>query len=172
MDDQSNKKLVIAAKRGQKEAYAELVKRYYMDVFAVCLGILGNVDDAEDIAQDTMLTGFLKIRKLHKAERFGWWISQIAKNLCIDLLRRKKHVKAILAGLPMQGNQKISQNQDIHQSIRQLPLELRLPLIMYYFDNKSTNKIAEKFNISHSGVCSRIKEARKQLHKLLTGREK
>lgn len=172
MDERSDKKLVTAAKRGQKEAYAELVKRYYRDVFAVCLGILGNVDDAEDIAQDAMLTGFLKIRKLHKAERFGRWVSQIAKNLCIDLLRRKKHVKAILAGLPMQSNKKISQNQDIHQSIRQLPLELRLPLVMYYFDNKSTKKIAEKFNISHSSVCSKIKEARKQLHKLLTGREK
>jgi len=72
----------------------------------------------------------------------------------------------------MQSNKKISQNQDIHQSIRQLPLELRLPLVMYYFDNKSTKKIAEKFNISHSSVCSKIKEARKQLHKLLTGREK
>jgi RNA polymerase sigma-70 factor (ECF subfamily) len=172
LDERPDKKLVTAARRGQKEAYAELVKRYYRDVFAVCLGILGNVDDAEDIAQDAMLTGFLKIRKLHRAERFGWWIVQIAKNLCIDLLRRKKHVKAILSGLPVQSNRKISQNQDIHQSIRQLPLELRLPLVMYYFDNKSTEKIAEKFNISHSGVCNRIKEARKQLHKLLTGREK
>ena len=172
MDERSDKKLVTAAKRGQKEAYAELVKRYYRDVFAVCLGILGNIDDAEDIAQDAMLTGFMKIRKLHKADRFGWWVLQIAKNLCIDLLRRKKHVKAILAGLPTQSNQKINQDQDIHTSIRQLPLELRLPLVMYYFDNKSTKKIAERFNISHSGVCSRIKEARKQLHKLLTEREK
>lgn len=172
MDDRSELKLVVAAKRGQKEAYAVLVKRYYRDVFAVCLGILGNVDDAEDIAQDTMLTGFLKIRKLHKANRFGWWILQIARNLCIDLLRRKKHVKAILAGYPMQSKQKVSQNQDIHRSIRELPLELRLPLVMYYFDNKSTKKIAERFDISHSSVCNRIREARIQLHNLLTGREK
>lgn len=171
MDERSDEKLVAAAKRRQKEAYAVLVKRHYKDVFALCLGILGNVDDAEDIAQDTMLTGFLKITKLHKAERFSRWILQIARNLCIDLLRRKKHVKAILAGYTEKSEKK-KQNQDLHYSIRQLPLELRLPLVMYYFDNKSTEKIAEKFDISHSSVCGRIREARIQLHKLLTGREK
>lgn len=172
MNDSSDQKLVSDAKRGKKDAYAVLVKRHYRHVFAACLGILGNVYDAEDIAQDAMLTGFLKIRKLHRAEQFSRWILRIARNLCIDLLRRKKHVKAIVAGYPVHSEQKESQNHDLQHSIRQLPLELRLPLVMYYFDNKSTEKIAERFGISHSSVCSRIRQARKQLHNLLTGREK
>jgi DNA-directed RNA polymerase specialized sigma subunit len=41
-------------------------------------------------------------------------------------------------------------------------------LVMYYFDNKSAESIAEMLSISHSGVCHRIRTARKQLHKLLT----
>ena len=74
---------------GTKDAYAALVKRYYKHVFAVCYGILANAADAEDMAQDTMLAGYLKIRSLRSDERFEQWIIQIARNLCIDLIREK-----------------------------------------------------------------------------------
>ena len=62
---------------------------------AMCLGMLGNVDDAEDIAQEAMLKGLLNINKLDKAEQFESWILQIARNLCIDFLRRRKRTKAL-----------------------------------------------------------------------------
>jgi DNA-directed RNA polymerase specialized sigma subunit len=42
---------------------------------------------------------------------------------------------------------------------------------MYYFDGKNAKTIAEKLDISHSGACQKIREARKQLHELLTERD-
>jgi len=172
LDEQSDGMLVSAVKKGDKRAFAELVRRYYKLVFSVCFGILGNADDAEDIAQDTMLSGYLKIRDLHKAGHFSGWILRIARNLCIDLLRRKKHVKAILAEHTFENNQGQVSEPDIQQQIRKLPLELRLPLVMYYFEKRDARTIAEKLNLSHSNVCSRLREARRQLHVFLTGREK
>lgn len=175
MDERSEHKLVSAAKRGDKQAYASLVKKYYKQVFAACYGILANADDAEDIAQDAMLTGYLKIGSLLKTGHFAGWILHIARNLCIDLLRRKKHVKSILSEHTSENNRKASDEQssvnaaepDVSRQIRKLPLELRLPLVMYYFDNKNAKAIAEQLNISHSSACSRLREARKQLHILL-----
>jgi RNA polymerase sigma-70 factor (ECF subfamily) len=160
--------LVAAAQRGDKSAYALLVKKYYRYVFAACLGVLGHVHDAEDLAQDAMLRGFLKIRKLRRSEQFDQWILRIAKNLCIDYIRRKKHARAYLAKQAAKAEQRTSENHELQQAIRSLPQELRLPLVMYYFDNKSAATIAEKLNISYSGVCQRIRAARKQLHRLLT----
>lgn len=168
MSDFSDDILVAAGQRGDRSAYALLVKRYYRYVFAVCLGMLGNVHDAEDIAQDAMLKGFLKIKKLRSGERFSEWILRIAKNLCIDFIRRKKYARASLAGQAAQPRQTTSDNHDLQEVIRRLPREFRLPLVMYYFDNKSAKAIAQKLNISHSGACRRIRAARKQLHKLLT----
>lgn len=168
MDDFSDDILIAASQRGDKSAYALLVKRHYRHVFAVCLGVVANVDDAEDIAQDVMLKGFLKISKLRSSEQFGRWILRIAKNLCIDFLRRKKYARASLAKQAAQQRQTTNENHDLQQAIRDLPQEYRLPLVMYYFDNKSAKSIAEKLNISHSGVCQRIRDARRQLHKLLT----
>jgi RNA polymerase sigma-70 factor (ECF subfamily) len=169
LDERTDRVLVAASRNGDKEAYAALVRRYYKRVFAVCYGILANAADAEDVAQDTMLAGYLKIGSLHRGERFEQWILQIARNFCIDLIRRKRHVKLILAEHNAQSAAKSSEAPDLQSAIRHLPLELRLPLVMYYFDDKNTKTIADRFRISHSNVCSRIRQARKQLHKWLTG---
>lgn len=170
MDDRSDKNVVCACRQGDKAAYAVLVKRHYRHVFALCLGVLGNVHDAEDIAQDAMLKGLVKIKKLGRGEQFEAWILQIAKNLCIDFLRRRRHVKPLVSEQPMQAGQKSQENHELEQAIRRLPQELRLPLVMYYFDQQNAKIIAEKLKISHSGTCQRIREARKELHKLLTER--
>ena len=168
LNDCTDENLADACRKGDRSAYAVLVKRYYRLVFAVCLGMLGNIQDAEDMAQDAMFKGFLKIKKLRRAEHFAPWVLRIAKNLCIDLLRRQRHVKTILTGPAAKTEQKAGDNYDLQQCIRRLPGQLRLPLVMYYLDNKNTKAIAEKLNISHSTVCSRIRQARNQLHKLLT----
>jgi RNA polymerase sigma-70 factor (ECF subfamily) len=168
LNDFSDEILVAAAQRGDKSAYSLLVKRHYRYVFAVCLGMLGNVHDAEDMAQDAMLKGFVKMGGLRKGEQFGDWIVRIAKNRCIDFVRRQKNTKALLAEQAPDTPRSSGASAELEQAIKRLPQELRVPLMMYYFDNKSAKSIAEKLNISHSGACKKIKAARKQLHRLLS----
>lgn len=170
MNVHSDESLVRACQRNNKTAYAALVKRHYRHVFAMCLGMLGNVDDAEDVAQEAMLRGLLKIKKLGKAGKFESWILQIAKNLCIDFIRRRKCIKVFGIVQPEQQPRRIENNHDLQQAIRRLPQELRVPLTMFYFDGKNAKTIARKLNISHSGACRKIRTARKQLHELLTER--
>jgi RNA polymerase sigma-70 factor (ECF subfamily) len=171
LNESLDESVVRACRQGDKTAYAVLVKRHYRHVFALCLGILGNVHDAEDVAQEAMLKGFLKIKKLDKGEQFEVWILRIARNLCIDLLRRRKRIKAITTKQPIQPGQRTVEDHNLQESIRRLPQELRVPLTMYYFDEKNAKTIAEKLDISHSGACQRIRAARKQLHELLKERE-
>lgn len=168
MNGLSDDILVAASQRGDKGAYAALAERYYKDVFVICLGVLGNVHDAEDIAQDAILKGFLKITKLRNNEQFSQWIFRIAKRLCIDFLRRQKYERAYRNKPAKHLQQATDENHELAEAIRRLPMEFRLPLVMYYFDNKSAKAIAEKLDISHSGACRRIRLARKQLHRLLT----
>ncbi len=88
MSEQSDENLVDASRTGDNGAYAALAKRYYKSVFIVCLGMLGNVHDAEDIAQETMLKGLIKIKDLRDSSQFGSWIIRIAKK---DDLRSFRH---------------------------------------------------------------------------------
>jgi RNA polymerase sigma factor (sigma-70 family) len=155
---------------GDKSAYAVLVKMHYRSVFAVCLGVLGNIHDAEDMAQETMLKGFQKIKNLGGNEKFEAWILQIARNLCIDFLRRRKRTREIITEHMMEPKSGSNENHILQQAVTRLPQEFRLPLTMYYFEQKNAKLIAEKLDISHSGACQRIRDARKMLHEILTER--
>jgi RNA polymerase sigma-70 factor (ECF subfamily) len=170
LDDRSDENVVCACRQGDTAAYAVLVNRHYRHVFALCLGVLGNVHDAEDIAQEAMLKGMMKIKKLGRGEQYEVWILQIAKNLCIDFQRRRKRIKPLGGEQLIETGQRSRENHELEQAIRQLPQELRTPLVMYYFGKKNAKIIAEKLNISHSGACQRIRAARKELHKFLTER--
>ena len=170
MNDCFGENLIRTCQQGDKAAYTVLVKEHYRSVFAVCLGLLGNIHDAEDMAQEAMLKGLQKIKNLSSSEKYEVWILRIARNLCIDFLRRKKRTKEIIAEQMMEPKGRANENHVLQQAVKRLPQELRLPLTMFYFEQKNARIIAEKLDISHSGACQRIRQARKILHEILTER--
>lgn len=168
MNDAVDDNVVRACQQGDRAAYATLVERHYRHVFALCLGMLGNVHDAEDMAQEAMLRGLASIRKLVRHKRFEPWILKIARNLCLDLLRRQKRLKSGAARHRVEHRERTNGKNDLEWAIGELPLELRVPLTMHYFEQKNARNIARRLNISHSLACQRIRAARDELHALLT----
>jgi RNA polymerase sigma factor (sigma-70 family) len=148
--------------------HEQLVRRHYDHVFAVCYGILVNVHDAEDAAQETMLRGMVKAAARMAPEQLRPWIIGVARNLCIDRLRQRKRRGPPAKPPAEPSRQDQSAQQDLEQAIKRLPAELRVPLLMYYFDGHSAKTIAESLKISHSGVCQKLRTARRQLHDFLT----
>jgi RNA polymerase sigma-70 factor (ECF subfamily) len=169
LDERSDKDLVTAACRADRAAYAGLVRRHYDHVFLVCLGVLGNVHDAEDAAQDAMIKGFERIRQLREGAQFGGWIVAIARNLSINLLRKRRAARKMAeAEEPAGPGRTESPYEDLRQAVARLPWDLRLPLVMYYFDGQNVKAVAEKLDISTSGVYLKLRTAIKALHDLLT----
>ena len=153
MEDRSDQELTSASCLGDRAAYALLVRRHYKSVFLVCFGILGNVHDAEDVAQDAMLRGFQQVRQLRDGAQFGGWIVTIARNLSINLLRQRKTARKMLAAeRPAEREGTESSHEDLQQAVARLPGDLRLPLVMYYFDGQNVKAVARKLEISTSGV--------------------
>ena len=167
MNDRCEKELVAASQRGDRDAYAALVKRYSKRIFAICFGILDNSHDAEDIAQQTLIKGFTAIRNLQDKQQFGPWLSRIARNLCIDYIRKQKRRQAIAAEHSEQSRTTDNDYPDLRAALTRLPEKYRLPLVLYYFDEQSTGKVAETLGVSQATVHTRLSRARKQLRKLL-----
>ncbi len=170
MNDSADEDLVRACQQGDTSAYAGLVRKHYRHVFALSLGLLANVHDAEDIAQDAVLKGLQSIRRLSRPEQFEPWILRIAKNLCIDLLRRRKRIKVHVAEPQTAHAPDSDESHDLEQALRKLPQELRLPLTLFYFEHKDAASIARQLEISPSLTYDRLRAARQELHKLLTER--
>ncbi len=167
MSEQSDENLVDASLKGDKSAYAVLARRYYKSVFIVCLGMLGSIHDAEDIAQETMLKGLLKMKDLRDSSQFCSWIIRIARNQCISLIRRNKRDNKVIILKSRPSEQILIQYQSLQQAIEKLPQGSRLPLLMYYFGSESVKEVAEKLDLSCSAVYQRLKAATKELHRLL-----
>lgn len=167
MSDRSDTDLFVSCLAGDRSAYELLVRKHYKRTFLICLGILGNVHDAEDIAQDAMLKGYEQIRTLRDGSKFGLWIARIAKSLCINFIRRKKYARIAVAERAAHANQSVNEYDKLQQAIQQLPQETRAPLVMYYFDGQSVKTVADRLQMSTSGVYLKLRTAITELHNLL-----
>jgi RNA polymerase sigma-70 factor (ECF subfamily) len=129
--------------------------------------MLDNTHDAEDIAQQALLKALTGIKQLRDDEQFGAWISRIAKNLCIDFIRQKKHQKNCVAEPAATSRRDPKEYPELRKALAKLSEDHRLALMLYYFDGRSAKSIGETFMISQAAAQTRISRARKQLRKLL-----
>src|ERR1043166_9759406 len=82
--------LVLAARRGDKQAFVEIVARHQAMVCGVALGVLGDFAASEDAAQEAFLTAWRKIHDLREPERLRAWLAQIARHAALGQLRKKR----------------------------------------------------------------------------------
>jgi len=159
-----------------KQTYSELVREHSARIFAICFSMLSNREDAEDITQQAFLRGYSDIKQLRDTSKFGVWITQIAKHMCMDHIRRKKLNKIALKEVavdevkdePVYDDNKSSRLQS---ALMQLNEEYRLPLMLYYLDGKSTKKIAESLGITVDLAHKHLSRARKKMRQLLSQNE-
>src|SRR5260370_42515722 len=82
--------LVAATKRGDTQAFEELVLRHRQRVLAVAQRIRLNREDAEDVAQESFQKAFLHLDAFQEKARFSTWLTRIAMNEAFMLLRRRR----------------------------------------------------------------------------------
>ena len=167
MENRPDKELVDAIRGGDTAAYATLVRRHSAHIFAVCLGILGNVGDSEDLAQETLVKAFNKIDSLRDRQQFSAWVTQIARNLCRDFLRSRKLHRQLLDENRERLTATPADYPALREALASLPEVHRLPLMLYYFDGHRTDSIAQALHLSRAGACTRLCRARKALRERL-----
>ena len=164
--------LVQAAIEGGRKEYAALVERYAADIFATCLGMVSGIEDAKDLSQETFLRGFTRIGQLRSNDKFRPWIIGIARNVCRDHLRRKRKRDA---GRCIQESRRFElpdEYREVHEALARLPEKYRVPLLMYYFDGRSSDSVADALNISRDGVLTRLSRGRRELRRMMESRER
>ncbi|MDD4858532.1 MAG: sigma-70 family RNA polymerase sigma factor, partial [Candidatus Krumholzibacteria bacterium] len=167
MADGRDRTLVEKCQRGDRDAYAELVRLHAARVYTVCLGMAGNAADAEDLAQEALVAGFTNILSLKDPDKFGHWIAAIAANLSRNFLRTRANRERLLAARVDRPANEPERFSGLRRALQKLPEQHRLPLLLYYFDDRSTASIAATLGISADAVYMRLSRARGELRKLL-----
>ena len=93
--EEADDALVLRARNGDHDAFGELVNRHQRRVWMVCRQYVG-VDAADAAAQDSLVKAFTAIRGFDGRARFSTWLTRIAINTCLDLLRRRRREGLVL----------------------------------------------------------------------------
>src|SRR5260221_51972 len=80
---------VRRARRGDSDAFATLVRSIQRPIFGLCLRLLRSEAEAAEVAQEAFLRAYQNLARYDERRPFDLWVMAIARNLCLDLLRRR-----------------------------------------------------------------------------------
>jgi len=179
--DADELELIQRAKRGDRQAFGQLVERYQRRVVGVALAISHNQDDAIELAQGTFVRAFENLSKFESRSSFSTWLYRIAHNLTIDFRRREgRHV--VLRGedaeteidrLPSQQGDSygtLRRNElsaRIRKALDQLTPEHRAVVLLREVEGLSYDEISDSLQIPRGTVMSRLHYARSRLRAML-----
>ncbi len=180
-----DKLLVGYAQKGQAKAFSELVRRHHVRIFHTAFGMVGNREDADDLAQLAFIKAFQSLHQFKGQSLFSTWLYRISINCCLDWIKsqqRKYDVKmdddwwhrqadgeALFAGTK-QTDYMVEPGElrdFLARAMSQMPPIFRSVLVLRELNGLSYQEIASIEGCSVGTVKSRLFRARAQLRKLL-----
>ncbi len=149
-------------------------------VYFVCLGMMGNEQDAQDCAQEAMLRAFRAFSRFRREATFATWLHRIAVNACLDALRKRKESLSLDAlsdigfeptadtPAPYARMEEADRKKALRAALLQLPAELRAALILRDVQDMPYEEVAKALKLPLGTVKSRINRARTKLREILS----
>ncbi len=174
--------LVEESRKGNVDAFEELIKDYKRVAYNIALRILRNVEDAEDASQEALIKVYKSIQNFNMQSTFKVWMYRIVVNTCIDFKRKKNiNVVSIDEGIDVGGDNQVyreiaddSTNPDvlleknfnskvINDAVSKLEDDYKAIIILRDIQGFSYSEIAEILSCNLGTVKSRLNRARKSL---------
>ncbi len=183
LNEDSDEALVAAAKLGETQAFEELVLRHRHRVLAVAQRITKNREDAEDVAQESFHKAFLHLDAFQEKSRFSTWLTRIAINEAIMLLRGRRRVFEDLPEISEDGTKSNSEafvdqspnpeescwrrerTQLLAAAIDRLRPRVRTAILLRDIEERSAAETAEILGTSIGAVKARVFHGRRRLHR-------
>ena len=166
----TDRDLILRARRGDTEAYGELVTRYQTSVFNVCYRILHERGEAEDLTQESFMRAYDRLSTFDIQREFGPWVRRVAANLCLNHLESQKRSVELKDEKDADESQRPEAMVEVHERSEQirralvsLPARYRLVIELRHYQEMSYDEIAAELNIPLSDVKSHLFRARKFL---------
>ena len=175
VDSLSDPAIVELVLNGDQNVFAVLVERYKDAVQNLAYRMLGNITEAEDVAQETFVRSYTQLATYKPAHKFSTWLLSIASHLAIDQLRRRRFLALPLEDVPflewivdagvgpehsaLQGEQQ----DEIQVYLQKLPSKYRAVIVLRYWYDFSYEEIASALNLTPALVKARLHRARELL---------
>ena len=168
-----DRELVSSVLAGKTDDFRALVERHQQSIFRFALGLVGNREEAEDVTQEVFLSAFGNLSGYDSTRAsFSTWLFTIARNRCINLLKRSRPIAlneldsiADAAATDSIVSQELSQQLD--RALATLPVEQRSAFVLAEIEELPYADIARIERTTLGTVKSRIHRAKQRLQSLL-----
>lgn len=161
--------LVKKAKRGDAEAFIELIEKNKQSMYKVARGFLQEDEDVADAMSETVLTCYEKIRSLRQDAYFKTWMIRILINHCKDILRKQKRNIPVWPIPEPEGQETGEGDWQFRELIEPLREQDRSIFTLYYVYGMKVKEIAEFMEMKENTVATRLRRGRETLRDEMTG---
>lgn len=174
MQNKDEASLIAKSLSGDHYAYGELVDRYKKAIYHHCFAIVRNEDAAEDIAQETFITAYYKLRLYKARHRLSTWLFKIATNKALNWLKKAGReiaaddqlIASIASHYP--GPDKLATYSELYAAVHKLHVRQRAVVSLYYWQGFSYAEIATVLSAPVGSVRGWMNRAKQQLRKELS----
>ncbi len=178
----TDEELMAQLCEGNREALADLVLRYQNDIFRFCLHYLREVERSKDLAQETFIRVYVARARFDGKRKFRPWVLCIARNLCLNDLKRKKtvvmesleeyastarsesgEVFRSAADSPDQHMMRSERHELLDRALATLDPESREIVVLRFFQRMQARDIAEIVDSTEGAVRTRLHRILKTL---------
>jgi RNA polymerase sigma-70 factor, ECF subfamily len=183
-------RLMLRVRNDEPAAFEELVEHYQRRLVAVMHHLVGNAEEAEDLAQEVFLRVYRARKKYHPQAKFSTWLFTIANNLALNSLRSRQRKPAVPLNLHESGPlgprpaeqlvqdrggqpaQRVQQQElaaVVQRALETLNERQRMAVVLNKFEDLSYEEIAQVMNLTTKAVKSLLSRARANLREALQG---
>ena len=173
--------VIRRVQNGDVNAFEALVSAYEKNVYNLALRMMGNAQDAEDMAQEAFLKAYNSLPGFRGDSKFSVWLYRIVSNVCLDQLRKKSKRPTVSLSMedgdgeetqldlpdtaqsPEEALEKKLTREAVRRGLALLPEDARQILLLREIQGLSYEEIGETLGLEAGTVKSRIFRARKRL---------
>ncbi len=171
--------LISQASSGNTDAFESIVRRFERRVLTTALRLLGNLEDAQDAAQEVFLKTHRHLGRFDQERKFEPWLYRVTVNVCRDTWRRQKTGTAMRLEMPEQiadsqamGNphrrlRAEEEKQLLYRALATLPDKERSAIVLRDVEGFSTAEVADILGSSEVTVRSQVSKARVKIKKAI-----
>jgi RNA polymerase sigma factor (sigma-70 family) len=168
--------LVSQSLEGDRDAFGQIVSRYQSLICSLAYSATGSLGQSQDLAQETFITAWKHLRLLRERHKLRAWLCGIVRCLIGKALRREGRdpthaaepldvARESAALEPVPSEWAISREEEaiLWRSIEHMPEIYREPLVLFYREHQSVEKVAASLDLSEDAVKQRLSRGRKLL---------
>lgn len=175
----SEAELAAAAGHGDRDAFEQLYRRHVDRIYALCLRLCADADQAEQFVQDAFVRAWSKLPGFRGESGFGTWLHRLTVNVVLDRLRARARrwrrealldplteMTAAAAGRPV-ADAAVGERVDLARALARLPAGARTAFVLHEVEGYPVRDVADLMQVSAGTVKTQLYRARHQLREVL-----